>query len=54
MATDVTVVLETVAASFDPTAPHRIDQPIDVDRPVHRRLAPYIDHMSADIVDRAK
>ena len=52
--TQITVALETAAGTWDPTAPHRIDQPINQDHPVNRRLAPFIDHMNAEIVDRTR
>jgi hypothetical protein len=47
-----TVAIETAAATTDPTAPHRIDQPIDIGRAVPRHDVPFIDNMSVDLVPR--
>ena len=49
---DATIVIDTAVAKTDPTAPSRVTKFVDLAPAVGRHDAPFIDHMSVNLVDR--
>lgn len=49
---DVSIVIDTACATMDPTGPSRIDLPLGRAAGVNHHIRPFIDHISARVVDR--